>query len=432
MNTAVVANMPEILMAILSLGMAGIFFFADRKTPTTRASAYNIAGVGSLFVWAQLEPDAVVGDWVFWWGFGYTSLLTLTILAGIEWVRRVQRTSAALEGRRWFGGIIPRLSQTLVVAYWILSLIFQDTRPIRFNLIFTQPSEVSYLTFWVLAVPLIIALLLAGLSIFLTRYQRSDKAEVQRLSAAVWSAPLLLANEWLPPEYIEMWMAPATLVGLLILFAGNIRYLMVQAKRGQFMSRFMSPQVASLVRNRGLKGAFKTEEVELSVVSCDLRGFTAWAAARSSVETMTLLNSYYRCVGDIVKKHNGTIKDYAGDGVLILVGAPLKMEDHRQRALSLASEIVRKVSPIIGELGVGVGVATGQVSVGAIGGAERFEYAAVGSAVNMASRLCDKARDGQVLTTLENGEEADFSLDLKGFKKPVPVISLTPAQALPD
>lgn len=429
MNDATSLDMPEVLMAMLSLGMAAIFFFADRKTPTTRASALNIAAVGCVFMWVQFEADAIAAGDQFWWEFGYNSLLTLAVLAGIEWVRLVQHTSAVQEGRRWFGGIIPRFAQLTMVAFWILSIIFYDARPVRLDLIFTDPSEVFHLSFWVLAVPLSVALLLSGFSILLTRYRRNDKAEIQRLSVVVWSTPLLLANEWLPPEYRSLWVEPITLVGLLIVFAGNIRYLMVQSKRGQFMSRFMSPQVAQLVRNRGLKGAFRTEDIELSVVACDLRGFTAWAAAHSSKQTMGLLNSYYKVVGDEVKNHGGTIKDYAGDGVLILMGAPLKMADHRQKALALAAAIIDSVTPILneqaaGQLGIGVGVASGEVSVGAIGGAQRFEYAAVGSAVNLAARLCDKAENGQVLATLEEGEAPENYLELKGFTQPVAVMCL--------
>ena len=100
----------------------------------------------------------------------------------------------------------------------------------------------------------------------------------------------------------------------------------------------------------------------------------------------------------------GTIKDQAGDGVLILVGAPIRFENHAQRALELASKIRASGVPLTArwsgaelQLGLGVGVASGFVSVGVIGTASRLEYTAVGAAVNLASRLCAEAAHGEVL-----------------------------------
>src|SRR4029079_10154351 len=100
----------------------------------------------------------------------------------------------------------------------------------------------------------------------------------------------------------------------------------------------------------------------------------------------------------------GTIKDQAGDGVLMLVGAPVAFDDHARRALEMAQRI-RESGVAITSLwseadlrrGVGVGVASGYVTVGVIGAASRLEYTAVGPAVNLAARLCSEALHGAIL-----------------------------------
>jgi class 3 adenylate cyclase len=216
-----------------------------------------------------------------------------------------------------------------------------------------------------------------------------------------------------------------------------VQYHVTQGRRAQFMSKFLSPQVAEMVGRRGLKSATDEQTLELSVVCCDLRGFTAFTAATSSQRVIRILREYYDAVGEAAAECGGTIKDQAGDGVLILVGAPIPFPDHTQRALRLAKRIREKGLEITARwsdaelhLGVGVGVASGFVTVGVIGAASRLEYTAVGPAVNLASRLCAEAAHGEVLIdprTIELlGEDArrpelqpGEALQLKGFVQPV-------------
>jgi adenylate cyclase len=211
------------------------------------------------------------------------------------------------------------------------------------------------------------------------------------------------------------------------------------------MSKFLSPQVAELVGRRGLKSATDEQTLELSVVCCDLRGFTAFTAATSSQKVIRILREYYDAVGAAATECGGTIKDQAGDGVLTLVGAPIPYPDHAQRALLLAKRIREKGMEITASwsdrdlhLGVGVGVASGFVTVGVIGAASRLEYTAVGPAVNLASRLCSEAAHGEILVDprsielLGEGSKAHRvipgeALKLKGFQEPVQSYSLVPA-----
>jgi adenylate cyclase len=157
-----------------------------------------------------------------------------------------------------------------------------------------------------------------------------------------------------------------------------------------------------------------------------------------------ILREYYDAVGAATAECGGTIKDQAGDGVLILVGAPIPYADHAQRAIALARKIRERGAEITARwsdsdlrLGVGVGVASGFVTVGVIGGASRLEYTAVGPAVNLSARLCAEAVHGEVLVdgrTIELlGESAQQrltpgeALTLKGFQQPVQSYTLAAA-----
>jgi adenylate cyclase len=177
--------------------------------------------------------------------------------------------------------------------------------------------------------------------------------------------------------------------------------------------------------------------LELSVVCCDLRGFTAFSKSTPPQKVIQILRQYYDVVGAAAARFGGTIKDQAGDGVLILVGAPVAFADHARRALDMAKTIRADTMPLITRwsdaelrLGVGVGVASGFVTVGVIGAASRLEYTAVGPAVNLASRMCSEAEHAEVLVDQRTNELLDSlarerelrpgeALRLKGYEQPV-------------
>jgi class 3 adenylate cyclase len=171
-------------------------------------------------------------------------------------------------------------------------------------------------------------------------------------------------------------------------------------------------------------------------VSCDLRGFTPYAAAAPSREVLQVLREYYDGVGEVVGRYGATIKDYAGDGILILVGAPIAVPDHAARGIEMARqirsaciELTRQWGRTGSRLGIGIGVATGPVTVGVIGSAT-LEYTAVGSAVNLASRLCEQATHGEILIDARTRQlapadvlEARQPLQVKGFAEPIPLFA---------
>jgi adenylate cyclase len=189
------------------------------------------------------------------------------------------------------------------------------------------------------------------------------------------------------------------------------------------------------VRRQGLEQTIRDQKCEISAVYCDIRGFTPYAEQAETEKVIGLLREYYDVVGTAATAVGGTIKDYAGDGVLVLIGAPLPYPDQAARALKLAETLVRETRSVLDrpsepghKLAVGIGVASGPVSVGVIGGA-RLEYVAVGSTVNLAARLCQIARGGQILLDRRTREllgddqrvTEEARVTLKGFSEPVPV-----------
>jgi class 3 adenylate cyclase len=348
-----------------------------------------------------------------------------------EWILRIRRTIPARGLQTRFADNQLRLAQLLAIVYGVLALVFPQMRAQQFlGAAFAGELQPGFVLF---AVPLGLSLVLGIAAGLITLNRRPDIAERQRLVALAIAAPFMASGIVLP-----LAIAPVlTAFGLLILLVGAVQYHVIQGRRAQFMSRFLAPQVADMVRRRGLKSATRHQTLEISVVCCDLRGFTAVSLATDSREVIGILREYYDMVGEEVSRVGGTIKDQAGDGVLVLVGAPIWGADHATRALDLANAIrghgialSRRWSDDDRQLGVGVGVATGFVTVGVIGAASRLEYTAVGSTVNLASRLCAEAAHAQVLVDERTCEMVASatpqwqlpehgSLQLKGFSQPV-------------
>jgi class 3 adenylate cyclase len=354
----------------------------------------------------------------------------------------VRRTVPARDLKTQGPDRLLRVAQVLAAFYGVAAIAFPELRVNHFiNAGFGEVFVRSEPEFWLFALPLTLSLVLGLFPALLMLRRRPDRAEAVRLLAFALAAPFMASGVVLPPTIAPV----ATAIGLLIFLVGAVQYHVVQGRRAQFMSRFLAPQVAELVRERGLKSATDEKTLELSVVCCDLRGFTAFTEATSSKKVIGILREYYDAVGAAAAAFGGTIKDQAGDGVLMLVGAPVAFEDHAKRALEMA-KLIRETGVAITSrwsddelrLGVGVGVASGYVTVGVIGAASRLEYTAVGPAVNLAARLCSEAAHGQVLvdartTAILDGAAArrelqpGEALQLKGFQQPVQSYILSPA-----
>jgi len=434
---------PHIITALLAMGMALAFIVADRSSPTSRALALFLASVGlAIGVGSQIAYPLHQSQGIAWWDGVFSIPEAMAFFFAYEWILRVRRTVPARNLKTHGPDALLRIAQGLTVYYVAMSIAFPRMRVEHFlNAGFHEVFERGSPEFWLFALPLTISLALSLFSGLLMLRRRPDRAEAMRLIAFALAAPFMASGVVLPNTVAPV----STAIGLLIFLVGGVQYHVVQGRRAQFMSKFLSPQVAELVGRRGLKSATDEQTLELSVVCCDLRGFTAFTAATSSQRVIRILREYYDAVGAAAAECGGTIKDQAGDGVLILVGAPIPMADHAQRALRLAKriretgmEITARWSDAELHLGVGVGVASGFLTVGVIGAASRLEYTAVGPAVNLASRLCSEAAPGEVLIdarTIELlGEETrrrelrpGEALRLKGFVQPVQSYTLAPA-----
>ncbi len=432
---------PQIIVSLVALGMALAFIVADRQSPTSRMLSLFLTAVGITIVMsAKIEHPYIQAKAYPWWGGVFAVPEVLDFVFAFEWVLRVRRTIPARNLTTRFADNLLRVAQALAVLYGVLALCFPYVRAEQFvgaALSGSSPGP----GFFLFAVPLVVSLLLGIFAGLLTLRRRPDIAERMRLVAFAAAGPFMASGMVAPVE-----IAPVlTVVGLLIFLVGAIEFHVIQGQRAQFLSRFLAPQVAELVREQGLKSATREQTLELSVVCCDLRGFTAFSAATESKKVIGILREYYDAVGAAAQDVGGTIKDQAGDGVLILVGAPIRFEDHANRALELAKRI-RETGVALRarwsegdlQLGVGVGTASGFVTVGVIGGASRLEYTAVGPAVNLASRLCSEAAHGNVLVderTTELLGSADIRaalrrcapLNLKGFRDPVANYALASA-----
>jgi len=207
-----------------------------------------------------------------------------------------------------------------------------------------------------------------------------------------------------------------------------------QIERLGRLRRFLSPQVADLIVQRGEDSVLRSHRRQIATVFCDLRGFTAFSETGEPEDVMEILQSYHETMGRLIHEYDGTIDHRAGDGIMVIFNDPLPCEDPARRAVSLAVSMrdhIRKLAAdwykLGHELGFGVGVSFGYATLGMVGFEGRFDYTANGSAVNLAARLCDEAEDGQILLSertyvaLDGWIEVEpaGTFDLKGFNRSI-------------
>src|ERR1700742_4109567 len=180
-----------------------------------------------------------------------------------------------------------------------------------------------------------------------------------------------------------------------------------EIERIRKLERFLAPQVAQLIDSSdGHDTLLNSHRREVTVVFCDLRGFTAFTEATEPEEAMNVLREYHAALGDSIFRYEGTLDRYAGDGVMILFNAPIQFEDHTKRAVKMACEMRETVGTLTQKwrnrghsLGFGVGIGVGYAPLGQVGFEHRLEYAAIGSVTNLASRLCSEAEPNQIVVS---------------------------------
>lgn len=218
----------------------------------------------------------------------------------------------------------------------------------------------------------------------------------------------------------------------------RVRQQVDEIKRMGQLSRYVSPQIAELIL-KGNESIFASHRREVTVVFLDLRGFTNFSDGAEPEEVMTVLGQYHGEMGRLIFKYEGTLERFAGDGIMVFFNDPIPTPDHTERAVRMAVEMQEKVRELRQDwlrrgydLDLGVGIATGFATLGNIGFEARIDYGAVGRVTNLANRLSDLAKGGQILVdqkalakieTIVEYEPLE-DMQFKGFARPVPVFNI--------
>jgi adenylate cyclase len=172
------------------------------------------------------------------------------------------------------------------------------------------------------------------------------------------------------------------------------------------LKRFLAPQLAELVISAGDDHLMESHRRDVAIVFCDLRGFTALAETAEPEEVMDVLHEYHAALGQIIHRFEGTLERFLGDGLMVLFNDPIPCADPAVRAVKMAVAMRERVTELTQQwrkrgrdLGFGIGIAQGYATLGKISFEGRFDYAAIGTVANLASRLCAEARSGQILIT---------------------------------
>ena len=199
------------------------------------------------------------------------------------------------------------------------------------------------------------------------------------------------------------------------------------------LRRFLSPQLAELVVTSGDESFLQSHRRDITVVFCDLRGFTSFAETVEPEDVMRVLGQYHAALGDLVQRFEGTLERFTGDGLMVIFNDPLPCPDAPQRAVRMAVAMRGRMEELTAEwrdqgyeLDFGVGIAQGHATLGRIGFEARQDYSAIGSVTNLAARLCGAAAPRQILISqrvyaaAQECVVADSvgELELRGFARP--------------
>jgi adenylate cyclase len=219
----------------------------------------------------------------------------------------------------------------------------------------------------------------------------------------------------------------------------NVELFETVGRQRQELSRFISPQIAELITSEEGAKLLEGHRRQITVIFCDLRGFTAFSETAEPEEVLGVLRQYHAAMGELIVRHRGTLEHFAGDGFMVFFNDPLAMEAHELAAVRLAIAMRERFGELATswkkrgyELGFGVGIATGYATLGRIGFEGRYDYGAVGNAVILAQRLSAEAKAGQILVTQrvnaavesEVKTAAVGELTLKGMTRPTPAFDV--------
>jgi GAF domain-containing protein len=208
------------------------------------------------------------------------------------------------------------------------------------------------------------------------------------------------------------------------------------------LRRFLPPQVADLIVASGSEKQLESHRREITALFCDLRGFTGFTESADAEDVMALLRDYHAALGEIIIKYSGTLERYAGDGVMVVFNDPVPVANPALQAVLMALDMRAAIGSLTGKwrrMGhdIGFGIAHGFATLGTIGFEGRFDYAAIGTVSNVASRLCDEAKPEQILISprvLMAVEDAVTvepvgEFVLKGIRRPLAAYNVVAARS---
>ena len=214
---------------------------------------------------------------------------------------------------------------------------------------------------------------------------------------------------------------------------------LAEIERTGKLRRFLAPQLADLIVAQGDESILESHRREIVVVFCDVRGFTGFAERAEPEEVMAFPRDYHAALGPVVARFEGTLDHYSGDGIMVFFNDPLPTPEPAKRAIEMAVAMRETAQQVLRtwrrhghDIGFGVGISQGYATLGQIGFAERMDYTAIGTVCNLAARLCDEAKDGQILISRrvavavedEVNLEEIGEVSLKGLSQPVAVFNV--------
>jgi class 3 adenylate cyclase len=210
------------------------------------------------------------------------------------------------------------------------------------------------------------------------------------------------------------------------------------------LRRFRPPQIVDLIVTSGTEKQLESHRREITALFCDLRGFTGFSESSDPEDVMALLREYHAAIGEIINKYGGTLERFAGDGVMVVFNDPIPIDNPALQAVLMAidmraaiGELIEKWRKLGHDIGFGIGIAHGFATLGTIGFEGRFDYAAIGTVSNVASRLCDEAKPGQILISprVLMAVETDITVEpvgdfaLKGIRRPLTAYNVLATKA---
>jgi len=288
-----------------------------------------------------------------------------------------------------------------------------------------------------MAIPLLSGEELKGaFTIYRTTVRPFDDDHIELVEQFANQAVIALENARLMTETQEL---SQTLSEINKNLEERVKQQVEELEKHSQLTRFLPDRIAETILSSGDDSILTSHRRMIATIFCDLRRFTGFSESAEPEEVMQILESFHAETTKETAEAGGTIILRAGDGVMIVLNDPIPVDNPADLAIKLASKLRTTLSALCEEwqkyeydLGFGIGVSYGYATLGVVGTENNQNYTAIGTAVNVASRLCDRASDGQVLVTqricTEVGKAFEFEfigkVELKGVSRSMNVFEL--------